>query len=175
MLGAVILCAGCTAAARPSEMAYVPEKPPDFDEPLYRQIGIARVTGGTRTHPAWISEIGNDEFADAVKRTFSGLGLFDEDGRHELEITLREVAHTALGIEMEVITTIQYVLRDSTRNAVVMDETVVATHTATMSDSLYGAMRLQLAKEGSARANIKQFVERLARLDVGSDEVSVRD
>lgn len=148
-------------------MAYVPEEGPDFDQALYRQIRIACVTGGARTHPAWISEIGNQEFAGAVARTLSGLGLYGDDGTYRLDIELHETRQPMLGIEMEVTTRIRYVIRDSTNNAVVMDETVIASYTASASDSLHGAMRLQLATEGSARANIEQFIELLARREIG--------
>lgn len=173
LLGAVIVLAGCASGARPSEMVYVPEDTPDFNRELERQIAIGHVRGGEQTNPAWISAIGGDEFAIAVARTLSGLDLFCEDGRHVLDIALLDVAHPAFGIEMEVITTIRYVLRDSISNAVVMDETVIAGYTATVRQSLYGATRLRLANEGSARANIKQFVELLARLDIRRDEIPV--
>ena len=67
----------------------------------------------------------------------------------------------------------QYVLTDSTDNTVILDETIIAPHTATVNDNFAAFIRLQLANEGSGRKNIEGFLEKLSEVKINSKEISV--
>ena len=42
---------------------------------LQSNVGLGNVSGGTKTNPAWTSEIANDAFTDAVKESLKALSL----------------------------------------------------------------------------------------------------
>jgi hypothetical protein len=56
---------------------------------------------------------------------------------------------------------VRYTLRRADSGAVIFDDEINASHTATMADGLFQPMRLRVANEGSIRANIVEFLERL--------------
>lgn len=77
-----------------------------------------------------------------------------------------KVDQPMFGLDMAVTTHVKYTLVDSASGAKVLEETVVAPHTATFGDAAVGVKRLRLANEGSGKKNIDQFLDKLAALKI---------
>jgi hypothetical protein len=60
-------------------------------------------------------------------------------------------------------------------NSIVFDETIIAPHTATFSDSAIAIKRLRLANEGAGNKNIEAFLEKLSALNIDKNEISVSE
>ena len=80
-----------------------------------------------------------------------------------------------VGLDMTVTTTVQYILTDSGSGEVVLDKRVLTPYTATMGDAFVGTTRLRLANEGSARKNIEGLLDELSKLEIGPEEISIRN
>jgi hypothetical protein len=65
-----------------------------------------------------------------------------------------------------VTSAMRYKLTRSLDDKVVYDDIITASYAATVGDSFYGPHRLRLANEGSIRANIAAFLERLHSLNI---------
>ena len=62
---------------------------------------------------------------------------------------------------MSVSSTVRYNVIDAVSNAVVFDETIRATYTASFGEAFAGVNRLRLATEGLAWKNIALLIEKL--------------
>ncbi len=164
---------GCAGGATREGMVYQPDAALGFDRALDNAVAVGRVSGGQKTNPLWTSEIGNEAFADALKATLEGLGLWSDTGRYQLRVELQEVDQPAFGFDMTVTTRVNYQLIDSQRNSIVLNETVVAEFTATVDDAFAGVKRLRLANEGSVRKSIGELVKLLSLLEISGAQVSL--
>ena len=84
-----------------------------------------------------------------------------------------EIDQPSFGFDMTVTTHVRYVLTDTTINSVIYDEIIVAPHTATVGDAFAGVKRLRLANEGSGKKNIEGLLEKLSKLKINKNEISV--
>ena len=173
--GMLICLCGCASAAKMQNMAYTGPTAQQkvYASGLQREVKMGFVGGGSETSALWTSQIGTEEFSGAVRQSLSEQGLFSETGRYELTVMLLRIDQPLVGLDMTVSTTVQYILKDSANDEVVLDRTVITPHTATMGDALIGATRLRLANEGSARSNIEGLLEELSKLDIGPEDVSM--
>jgi len=85
--------------------------------------------------------------------------LRTEVGGMLLTVTMEKLDQPFAGFDLEVTSTVRYVLTKD--NAVVYDETVTYAHTQDFSTSALAAKRLQLANEGAIRNNIATFIRNL--------------
>ncbi len=163
VLAAIVLLtfvAGCTQGAK--AVAMVPTDAPAVavDNKYRERVKIASVTGGEETSPLWISEISNADFRNALETAISLAKFKNVAGDLSLKVELLEIDQPLIGISMTVGSSIRYTITDATQ-AVIFSETVQASHTTQFSESFLGNERLRLANEGSARANIREFLKRL--------------
>ena len=145
----------------------------EYDDRLKRNLGVTRVSGGNETNPAWTSEISSEAFLGAVKESLAEQGLLSEDGKYQLEVKMININQPLFGIDMTVTTHVQYSLTDTKSNSIIMDELIVAPHTATMGDAFVGVKRLRLANEGAGKKNIELFLKKLSTLKISPSEISV--
>ena len=169
---------GCATPARVEQMTIPSEEVVhyDGDTPLENDVTVESVTGGQDTNPLWTSEIGNDEFRQALEQSLAAANLLspeENNAHYKLSAIMLSVNQPVIGVSMTVTTTIQYVLIDITSNKELLIETIVAPYTAKFSDALLGVERLKLANEGSARANITQLIQKLYELKISENQVSV--
>lgn len=172
VLAALTYLTGCASGAKMENMAYTGDLKV-YDSSLENNLGVTAVTGGEETNPAWTSEISDDAFSGAVKQSLESQGLLSENGRYQLDVTMLEVDQPMFGLDFEVITHVKYVLMDSETENVVLDETVIAPHTATVSDAFMAIERLRIANEGSGRKNIEGLLNKLSELKIGSGDISL--
>ncbi|MBU2713200.1 hypothetical protein KCG35_19210 [Zooshikella sp. WH53] len=144
-----------------------------YPKELKDNLEVSSVSGGEKTNPAWTSEIDNDAFSAAVKKSLSSQGLLSESGKYQLEVKMLKVDQPLFGFDMTVTTHVQYTLTDKTNNVTVLNETIVAPYTATVSDAFSGIKRLRLANEGSGKKNITGLLEKLSKLNISSHQISV--
>ncbi|WP_323751421.1 hypothetical protein [Marinobacter sp.] len=166
-----IYLSGCASGAKMDNMIYDgPAK--IYDAELENNMGISNVTGGTKTNPAWTSEIDNNAFSGAIKESLLQQGLLSGKGRYQLEVILLEVVQPLFGLDFTVTTHVKYLLTDRENNgAVVMNETIVAPYTATFGDAFAAIKRLRLANEGSGKANIASLLAALSELEIKPGDI----
>lgn len=173
VLATLLYLSGCASGAKMENMVYDgPENP--YSANLENNIGMSSVTGGEKTNPAWTSEIDNDAFAGALKESLLKEGLLSGKGRYQLEVIMLEVDQPFFGLDFKVTTHVKYILTDlENDNAVLMNKTVVASHTATIGDAFAGIKRLRLANEGSGKENIAGLLKALSQLKISLGEISL--
>lgn len=166
---------GCASPAKVENMKIDDSVNMTFDEQLTNSIAVNDVGGGEDTNPMWTSEIGNTEFESALKDSLQLLYLISKDDQPEYELSaqLMEVDQPSFGLDMEVTSSIRYVLVDKSSKEVIFDEVVVAPYTATFGDAFSGVERLRMANEGSAKSNITGFLEKLSALEIDKSKVEL--
>ena len=132
---------------------------------LQGTIGIGLVAGGEETNPLWTSEVGNEEFKQALHNSLEGLKLYSDaaDSRYLLDADLVNLDQPLMSFDTTVTSSVRYRLSERATKRTVLEELVVSAHTAQMSDNWYGVERLKLANEGSIRDNIAEFIRRLSK------------
>ncbi len=153
--------AACAESARTDAMiANVTEatvvKP---DSPLKQSMTIAEVTGGEETSPLWISKVDNEGFLEALTLSLQQhTMLATSNGPLTLRVTLVQLEQPFAGFDMEVTSTVRYVVEHQARG-IIFDETIKHVHLQDFSSAFVGSKRLQLANEGAIRNNIRLFIE----------------
>lgn len=154
---------GCASGATAAGMTVTPAElvaPANAEARAAYRVGA--VGGGEETNPLWTSQVGSNEFREALVASLRAAGLLgDGQARYELKAMLMELKQPFLGFDMTVTATVQYAVTDATTGQVVLSEQVVTPHTATVGDAFVGATRLKLANEGAVRKNIAELVKRL--------------
>jgi len=173
VMAALVYLSGCASGAKMENMVY--DGPSNYyDTSLENNVGIPTVAGGEKTNPAWTSEISNDAFAAALKESLLKEGLLTGKGRYQLEVIMLEVDQPIFGLDFKVTTHVKYLLTDLKNNeAVLMNETISASHTATIGDAFAAIKRLRLANEGSGKENIAGLLDALSKLKINPDEISL--
>ena len=164
---------GCASPAKMENMTYHPRTPLSYDRSLKNEVGVNSTTGGEKTNPLWTSEISSEAFSGAVKNSLKSQGLLSDNGRYQLQIKMLKTDQPIFGMNLTVTTKVNYILTDKTNHSIVLNETIEAPYTATVEDAFVAAQRLRLANEGSGRMNIRGLLERLSKLRIDSNEVSV--
>lgn len=168
--GAVALAAAgllglgaCASPARPEAMAVMvsADQTAQPGQRGYQQIAIESVGGGEETNPLWVSNVSSTDFQAALEETLRRANyLSSSSGPLRLSVMLEEVQQPFAGLDMTVTTRARYRLVDA-NGAVVFEEVVGASGTATMGEALVGVERLRIANEKSVQANLDAFLTRL--------------
>lgn len=156
----VAVVAGCASGAKPVAMVPTETTAVAADNTYRERVKIISVTGGEETQPLWLSEISSADFRSALETAISLAKFENPSGDFSLQVELLEIDQPLLGISMTVGSTVRYTVTDVSQ-ATVFSETVQASHTTAFTEAFIGVERLRLAKEGSARANIREFIKRL--------------
>ncbi|MDI9244668.1 hypothetical protein [Marinobacter sp. CHS3-4] len=174
-MAALVYLSGCASGAKMENMVY-DNQAMEFAPGLENNMGVSNVTGGEETNPAWTSEIDNDAFTGALKESLLKQGLLSGTGRYQLEAIMLKVDQPLFGLDFEVTTHVKYILTDSQNDGdVVLNETIAAPYTATVSDAFAGITRLRLANEGSGKANIEGLLKKLSELKIDSAQISMAE
>lgn len=167
LLGPLLLAA-CAEGARSDRMVPAAPSLPDFGGSALRQaIALTEVLGGQETDPMLMANVGNAEFAAALREALARAGLLAPDpdrAPFRLRAALVDVTLPRSGFTTTVDAAVRYVLTRS-GGVAVLDELVTADFTLGAGDVFYGVERLRAVKEGAIRANIARFLARLAALD----------
>lgn len=172
-VGAILLLSGCASKATMENMVYKNAIHQQYSPALKESIEIESISGGHITVPVYISEIGDDEFKDAVKHSLIAEKLYSDNGRYKLIIEINDMDHPMFGLDLKVTLDINYRLIDSKINKEVLNKKIISSYTATFGDSALAIKRLRLANEGSGRESIKALLMELSKLQIDPNEVSV--
>lgn len=163
---------GCASGAKMENMTFHGDKK-GYASEIQENMGLGDVSGGQKTNPAWTSEIDNDAFSGALEESLKSQGLYSENGKYQLEVRMLKVDQPLFGFDLEVTTHIQYILTNVDTGAVVLNDTVIARHTAGIDDAFVAVKRLRLANEGSAQKNIEGLLNKLSELRIEPNEISL--
>lgn len=153
----------CASPARPEAMAVMvtADMTAQPGERGYRQISVATVGGGEDTNPLWVSNVSGADFQTALEESLRRANyLSDTSGPLQLSVMLEEVQQPLAGFDMTVTTRARYRLVDAS-GAVIFEEVVGASGTATMGEAFAGVERLRIANEKAVQANLEGFLTRL--------------
>jgi hypothetical protein len=156
-------------AARSDRMVPPPTEETEFtaSSTLREAIGLRDVGGGEAATED--SNIGDNELRQAVLATLQQNGLVQSDdlkARFRLNVFLVKLSHPGADFSLTVNSQIRYTLARADTGVVLFNDVVKASYTATVGDEFVGFLRLRIAKEGSIRANITAFLERLKTLSI---------
>lgn len=171
-----IFIIGCAGAAKVEKMV-VPRHETSFliaKGELKDNVHLSEVIGGEETNPLWTSEIGNNEFRDALIQSLKDAHyLGSPESNYQLSANLLKVDQPLIGINMEVTTEVNYILIDMKSGKEILNENIIASYTAGFDDSVLAVKRLRLANEGSARENIHELLKVLSKLNIEKHEISI--
>ncbi len=171
----LIICSylwGCASGAKMENMVFHGEQK-EYSGEMKENLGLGEVSGGEKTNPAWTSEIDNEAFSGAVKKSLKSQGLYSDNGKYQLEVKMLKVDQPLFGLNLEVTTHVRYILSNTDNGSVVFDDTVIAPHTAGVGDAFAAVKRLRLANEGSAQKNIEGLLNKLTELRIELQGISL--
>jgi hypothetical protein len=155
---------GCAAPARIDQIAANKVYSNQAASELRGNIGNIEVTGGTDTNPMWASKVSSSAFQRALEESLKAAGLFNTFGassRYQLTADLLNLDQPVFGLDMTVSSNVRYSLVERTSRKEIFSKVIQANYVAKFSDAFAAAQRLQLANEGSIRANIVALIEEL--------------
>lgn len=159
---AIGLLAACAAPAEPGRMtAQTVGESAALPPTLRGAFCVGTVTGGERTNPLWTSQVGNDEFRQALNDSLASNGyLGAAPCRFTVDANMLGLSQPIAGLDMEVTAHVNYRV-GAAGQPPLLQETITSRFTATFSDSPVGVIRLQRANEGAIRASITALLQRL--------------
>lgn len=125
-------------------------------------ICVGSVSGGKKTDPRRVSNIGNVGLREALEYSLSRNGLWAEDGEYVLDVAIVREDVRQEGALSIVEARVFYSLRGRFRGNRVFEKTIISGGQAASSDALGGA-RLRVAKERAMKMNIENFFVALDR------------
>lgn len=159
---AALSLTACATASQPGAMvpSVSAESIVTSQSKLFEAVTVGPVDGGKKTNPLWTSEVSNEDFAEALRQSFAAHAMLATDtGDYRLDAELVKLKQPVMGIDMSVTSDVKYVLTNVATGAVIFEDTISEKYTAKMSDAFVGVKRLQLANEGSIKANISTLIE----------------
>jgi hypothetical protein len=173
MVHALLIAASCglgacgSPAVRSDRMAPAPAGETEFamGSLLRGSISLKDVGGGEPDTED--SNVGDDQLRQAVLSALQQYGLLQTDdmkAQFRLNVMLVRLSHPAADLNLTVNSQLRYTLTRTDTGAVLFNDVIRASYTATLGDEFVAFLRLRLAKEGSVRANIAAFLDRLRAL-----------
>ncbi|MBV9992805.1 MAG: hypothetical protein JOZ72_16115 [Alphaproteobacteria bacterium] len=159
--------AACASSADPHAMAVAP--PPAavnadkaFPQALMHAMCVRAVTGGEKTNPLWVSKVDNDGFKSALGASLDTAGLTAPASgcSYPIDVNLLGLSQPSMGFDMTVTSHVNYKVYNSGGEPYLL-ATIDAPFTATVGDAFLGVERLKKANEGSIRASIQMFFDKL--------------
>ena len=166
LLSMFSMLAACAEPAETRNMVVDQSLAVDREEgsPFRYNLAVTAVTGGEETNPLWTSEIGNAQFADALKQSLHTSKLsadIQRNSRFEVSANLIRVDQPESGKDMTVTTHATYRVTERKTGATWFHMTIQTPYTAAFDRAFSGVARLKLANEGAVRVNITTFIKQL--------------
>lgn len=127
--------------------------------------------GGSETGAMDSSNISNADLKAAIESSIVKSSLFKnvlqgKSGDYLLTVSVTDTSKPLFGASFTVELETAWSLVKKTDNSIVMRKVIKTSHTATMGDAVVAVVRLRLALEGAARANIAQGLKAISELDL---------
>jgi hypothetical protein len=161
----IVVLSGCASPATHQGMI-----PATFETVARHPHSVSvYVTGGQETNSMWISQISDSAFSQALVESITKSQVFTHviegrGGDYLLTVLLASMDQPSFGGSLTVRMEAGWTLKNAATGAVVWQESVHSSHTATMGDAFIGAERLRLATEGAARNNIRLGLGKISGL-----------
>lgn len=163
VLGFIAFASGCAAPI--AREAIVPGS---FETKIkHSQSVSAEVTGAEAAG----SRVSDDVFTEALIESITKSQVFSraikgkKGGEYQLDVTVIKVERPMMATNVTIKMEAGWTLRRADTGAVVWQESIRSSHTATMGDALVGATRWRLAEEGTVRNNIKTGLDKISTLN----------
>lgn len=168
---------GCSFAPKVTRMV------PEGDDVTFASTDASLVVGtvqGGEESSAWEgSKISPEEYRLALIQALQQSNLFTEiaseaggEADYELATFLLSQQQPAVGLGMTVDLVVRYQLIDRNSGSDVFNDRIVSSYRAGVGEAFVGAKRLRKANEGAVRENIKQLLQQIDGLSLGTDRVS---
>lgn len=170
-----VYLSGCASPARVESMVVAGQPSQRIAvTPLRDNLAIKDVTGGKETNPMWKSNIGSNEFEQALEGSLKSVGLLAprQSGRYMLTAHLENVDQPFMGFSMTVTSSVRYMVTERATGKEILSKTIVSPYTASASDAFVGSERLRLANEGSIRENISRLIDELFNINIQSVSIN---
>ena len=161
---------GCIASSYNMTDDHVPTQKP-INKALINHIEVGQVTGGHETNPDDVPSVTNENFKLALINSLTNEKIYNESGpaHYVIDAQLIKVTQPALGFDMTVTCAAHYQLHLINNNQVLYDKKITTSYTGTISDSFGGIIRIKIATEAAAKANIKELIDDLYLLPAGNE------
>lgn len=171
-----LVLAGCASPA--NQQAMTVSAPAKITKQHPYSVSVA-TSGGEETTAMGSSAIANADLKAAIEASIRDSKLFNEvmqgkEGQYHLAVAVTQVEKPLMGLSFTVTLETAWTLTRVSDKQVVWRKAVKGAHTATMSDSVIGVKRLQLAVEGAARANIEQGLTGISDAPLGDARQATR-
>jgi hypothetical protein len=162
-----VALSGCATATRAPAMAVSAEAIASVPVPpaLKHNVVVGTVSGGQGTHALWMSKVGNDAFAKALRDSLDAANLLatgPNAGQYILIADLQRLRQPAFGVKLRVTAVVDYSLKERASGETALQTQIVTPYTAGFGDAFLGVERLKLASEGAVRTNIERLIRELA-------------
>jgi len=160
VLAGLTLLAACAQPADTGRMAVEAGAP--FPAPFPTSMCVRTVTGGEDTNPLWVSKVDDASFRTALTESMRSNGLLStaQPCPYPTDVNLLGLSQPIAGLALTVTSHVNYKVHDSADRPILL-ETITAPYTAEFSEHPIAVMRLQRANEGSIRASITAFFDKL--------------
>lgn len=162
---AALVVGGCASAAKPEAMLA------RINMPVYQSQSDVNVTvmGGKETSKMWVSQISDQDFAQALQDSIVQSGLLrnatiGSPAAYRLDAFIVQMNQPMFGASMTVSMEVNYSLARTNPKEMVWQKAITSTYTAPFSEAFIGATRLRKANEGAARKNIERALQEIAAL-----------
>lgn len=161
-----IALSGCASNAETSQMIInTSHATKPKDRALIHNISLESITGGHETNALWLSQINNANFKLALEHSlFQANLLGGQHANYSLSAQLIQLDQPFAGLNFKVFCKIHYQLKSKHTKKLILDEDIETSYTATFNDSPLGVVRLKMANEGAAKANIQKLIETIYHL-----------
>ncbi|MDQ6685177.1 MAG: hypothetical protein M3Z16_08620 [Pseudomonadota bacterium] len=133
-------------------------------------VGVL-TAGGVATGGGGNADITSDDLKAAIEASIKSTQVFREvvegkTGQYLLEVNLVNMTRPSFGFSFTVEVELAWTLTRSSDGKVVLRKSIPSTYTAGAGDAFAGAVRLRMAVEGAARANIALGMKEIGSLDL---------
>jgi outer membrane murein-binding lipoprotein Lpp len=177
LLVSVFLLVGCASPARVDQMMTSGQPTQRVEQtPLRGNVAVKEVTGGKETNPMWMSNVGSNEFTQALEGSLRTVGLLApnrQEGRFSLTAHLQRLDQPMFGLDMTVTAAVDYVVVERSTGKSIFQKTIAVPYTAKFGDAFVGVERLKLANEGAVRTSISQLIDELFQLKIEDISIAV--
>jgi hypothetical protein len=168
MIAGAALLAGCATPAEKGAMAVDKQMVVAKKQPYAVAVSV---TGGAETGAMSSSNIANVDLKSAIEASIRETQVFREvvdvnGAQYELLVNVITLSKPSFGFSMTVDLEAGWTLTRVADRKVVLRKSVSSTYTAPASAAFAGTVRLRLAVEGAAKANIAQGLAAIGMLDL---------
>jgi hypothetical protein len=166
LVALAVALSGCATPADKSAMTVSAPAAAGKQHPF--SVSVA-TSGGSDTGALESSNIGNADLKAAIEASIKETRLFKEvvqgkDGQYELSVTVIQLSKPSFGFSFTVELEAGWTLVRASDKQIVLRKAIKSTGTAGMGEAFAGVVRLRLAVESAAKANIAQGLAAIGEL-----------